>query len=270
MRRRKRSYVPTDFPSLWKICRNGTVPCRSQYTRVSERYPQEMLYAVRNFRRLLKQTELNPREFLFEQLPNAMDSSKNHMTGLLVREMKRSMDTHFENAIEDTAKEIKKIFGAKESDSLKACLQDWYGRQQNRSKRYVLNKKIKSFMEYVGELNTNDEQEIVAVLSKRLEDIYIEDWNDRLQEKFLRDITKIRQKTEAAKEDAGLENGQKEIFLKTADGAEIHKYYDADVKDSTSEFLKNMIEEALDNFGDSLETNQKVAVLAEALEKLLQ
>lgn len=48
------------------------------------------------------------------------------------------------------------------------------------------------------------------------------------------------------------------------------KYYDADVKDSTSEFLKNMIEEALDNFGDSLETNQKVAVLAEALEKLLQ
>lgn len=241
-----------------------------QYTRVSERYPQEMLYAVRNFRRLLKQTELNPREFLFEQLPNAMDSSKNHMTGLLVREMKRSMDTHFENAIEDTAKEIKKIFGAKESDSLKACLQDWYGRQQNRSKRYVLNKKIKSFMEYVGELNTNDEQEIVAVLSKRLEDIYIEDWNDRLQEKFLRDITKIRQKTEAAKEDAGLENGQKEIFLKTADGAEIHKYYDADVKDSTSEFLKNMIEEALDNFGDSLETNQKVAVLAEALEKLLQ
>ena len=36
------------------------------------------------------------------------------------------------------------------------------------------------------------------------------------------------------------------------------------------EFLKNMIEEALDNFGDSLETNQKVAVLAEALEKLLQ
>lgn len=152
----------------------------------------------------------------------------------------------------------------------KACLQDWYGRQQNRSKRYVLNKKIKSFMEYVEELNTNDEREIVAVLSKRLEDIYIEDWNDRLQEKFLRDITKIRQKTEAAKEDAALENGQKEIFLKTADGAEIHKYYDADVKDSTSEFLKNMIEEALDNFGDSLETNQKVAVLAEALEKLLQ
>lgn len=230
----------------------------------------EMLNAVRNFRRLLKQTELNPREFLFEQLPNAMNASKDRMTGRLVQEMKQSMDAHFENAIEDTAKEMKKIFGAKESDSLKACLLDWYSGQKNRSKRYVLNKKIKNFMEYVGELNTNDEREIVAVLSKRLEDIYIEDWNDRLQEKFLRDITKIRQKTEAAKEDAGLENGQKEIFLKTADGAEIHKYYDADVKDSTSEFLKNMIEEALDNFGDSLETNQKVAVLAEALEKLLQ
>ncbi len=52
---------------------------------------------------------------MFEQLPNAMDSSKNHMTGLLVREMKRSMDTHFENAIEDTAKEIKKYLVQKKA-----------------------------------------------------------------------------------------------------------------------------------------------------------
>ena len=32
---------------------------------------------------------------------------------------------------------------------------------------------------------------------------------NRLQEKFLRDITKIRQKTEAAKEDAGLRTDKK-------------------------------------------------------------
>ena len=131
-------------------------------------------------------------------------------------------------------------------------------------------KKEKIFADYLQELDTNDEQEIVSVLSKRVEDVYVEDWNDVTRKQFLEDLKQIRQSIEAAKESSNQQGKQQEIFLKTADGTEIHKFYEADTKDSTSEFLKNMIEDALDNFGESLETNQKVAVLAETLEKLLQ
>ena len=38
---------------------------------------------------------------------------------------------------------------------------------------------------------------------------------------------------------------------------------------STSYFLKNAIKDALDEFGDSLETNEKVAVLARVLAELV-
>ena len=47
------------------------------------------------------------------------------------------------------------------------------------------------------------------------------------------------------------------------------KYFDAEITDSTSIYLQNMIEEALDDFGDKLEMNQKVAVLVQAIRKLL-
>ena len=58
--------------------------------------------------------------------------------------------------------------------------------------------------------------------------------------------------------------------MQDANGNEIAKYYDADVSDSTSIYLQNMIDEALEDFGDTLEMNQKVAVLVQAIEKLLQ
>ena len=46
----------------------------SQFTRTSGDYPKKVADRVKNVRKLLKQTELNPREFLFEQLLYAMDA----------------------------------------------------------------------------------------------------------------------------------------------------------------------------------------------------
>ena len=59
------------------------------------------------------------------------------------------------------------------------------------------------------------------------------------------------------------------FILQDAEGNEVMKYFDAEITDSTSIYLQNMIEEALDDFGDTLEMNQKVAVLVQAIRKLL-
>ena len=57
--------------------------------------------------------------------------------------------------------------------------------------------------------------------------------------------------------------------MQDAEGNEVMKYFDAEITDATSIYLQNMIEEALDDFGDTLEMNQKVAVLVQAIRKLL-
>ena len=62
---------------------------------------------------------------------------------------------------------------------------------------------------------------------------------------------------------------QYSMKLQDAEGNEVMKYFDAEITDSTSIYLQNMIEEALDDFGDTLEMNQKVAVLVQAIRKLL-
>ena len=52
-----------------------------------------------------------------------------------------------------------------------------------------------------------------------------------------------------------------------SDGKKVKKFYESE-DDSTSYFLKNAMEEAMEEFGDSLEVNQKVAVLVQMIEKL--
>jgi len=65
------------------------------------------------------------------------------------------------------------------------------------------------------------------------------------------------------------ESALNSIILKGEGGSLLERSY-ADVEDdSTGYFLKNAIKDALDEFGDSLETNAKVAVLAQVLAELV-
>ena len=59
------------------------------------------------------------------------------------------------------------------------------------------------------------------------------------------------------------------IILKGGSGSLLERSYEDIEDDSTSYFLKNAIKDALDEFGDSLETNEKVAVLARVLAELV-
>lgn len=241
-----------------------------QYTRVSDDYPREMLQTLQRVRQVLKKAETNPREVLFEQLPKEAGDTGYRKASDMIRELRRQMDFHLERELDDAADQIRKIFCARKEENLRACLLEWRRAGASDPKKYILDQKAEIFLEYLDQLETNDQREIVAALSKRIEDVYVEDWNDQIKTAFLEDINQIKSQIEEKKTASAAQTGQKEIFLKNADGIEIHKYYDADTEDTTSGFLRNMIEEALDNFGDSLETNQKVAVLAETLEKLLQ
>ena len=125
-------------------------------------------------------------------------------------------------------------------------------------------------MKYIGTLNTNDEGEIVAKLSKILLDVYIEDWHDGTIESFRTELSSVRAQVEAILDQNDSGESQSRIILTDTKGNEIAKYYDANTKDSTSMYLKNVMSEALEEFGDTLEMNQKVAVLVEMLEELLQ
>jgi hypothetical protein len=64
------------------------------------------------------------------------------------------------------------------------------------------------------------------------------------------------------------ENQQKLIFT-NSEGIKVEKYFSVEEQDGTSLFLQNEIESTMEEFGDSLETNQKISVMLRMIEKLL-
>lgn len=240
-----------------------------QYAMVTTDFAENVAEQIKTLRNSLKRAEINPRELIFDKFPKIFGTGDYLLTVEKLYQCKSLLDGKLEHLKEELAAMIKQEFGVAKTSSLKAVLMDWYQEQSASSKSYILSTVVSNFMKYIGALNTNDEGDIVAKLSKILLDVYIEDWRDDTIEKFQSELSTVRMQVEAILDQNDTRENQSRIILTDAKGNEIAKYYDANTKDSTSIYLKNMMSEALEEFGDTLEMNQKVAVLVEMLEELL-
>ena len=226
-----------------------------------------------SFRKVFKGIELNPREVLFEKIPKAIchdnsgDAVFENVT-LQIEEIKKYMDNNLVNAKKKTAVQVKSIFGARADESLGACLKNWYSKQSEKSKSHIYAENITGFMTYIEKLTTNDEDEIVSRLCKIITGIYINDWKNDSYERFVEELTYVKNTIQSIKESEQSTEGENKISIKTGEST-IERFFEPDSDDSTSYFLQNAIEDALEEFGDTLELNQKVSVLVKALEELL-
>lgn len=241
-----------------------------QYAMVTTNFEVDTIEQVKTLRNSLKRAEINPRELIFDKLPTAYGAGDYLGAVNNLNKCKMLLDQKLECLQQTLAVITKQEFGVQKTASLKAALIEWYQEQSASSKSYILSTVVSNFMKYIGTLNTNDEGEIVAKLSKIVMDMYIEDWRDETIELFKEELSHVREQVEAIKDQSENGENQSRIILKDAQGNEIAKYYDANTQDSTSMYLKNVMSEALEEFGDTLEMNQKVAVLVEMLEELLQ
>lgn len=241
-----------------------------QYAMVTTDFAEDVTEQIKTLRNSLKRAEINPRELIFDKFPEIFGAGDYLLAVQKLHQCKALLDGKLEHLQEELAAIIKQEFGVAKTASLKATLMDWYQEQSASSKSYILSTVVSNFMKYIGTLNTNDEGEIVAKLSKILLDVYIEDWHDGTIESFRTELSSVRAQVEAILDQNDSGESQSRIILTDTKGNEIAKYYDANTKDSTSMYLKNVMSEALEEFGDTLEMNQKVAVLVEMLEELLQ
>ena len=124
-------------------------------------------------------------------------------------------------------------------------------------------------MSYVEHLNSHDEEQIISKLSKLVIDVYVEDWNSDSFVQYTEAMRNIRMEIEGMQDvDITDTQGQNSIEFTNSQGQRVKKFFQAE-DDSTSYFLKNAMEEAMDEFGDTLEVNQKVSVLVAMLDHLL-
>ena len=228
---------------------------------------------IRLWNRKLQKFELNARDFLFVDIPETvMEDDTQGDIAMCVTNLttvKNGMDNLLGEMKQEALRVTKTIFGGKEEDNINNCLKDWYSRQSEQAKNYLHNTQISSFMGYIEQMNTHDEEQIISKLSKIAIDVYVEDWNAESFTRYTETMQAIRLEVEGMMDaDPVSTEGQHSVEFTNSRGQRIKKYFQTE-EDSTSYFLKNAMEEAMDEFGETLEVNQKVNVLMSMLENLL-
>lgn len=229
---------------------------------------------IQLFNRKLQKFELNARDFLFADIPLAVMGDSGSMDDIaecvaILTKVKNEMDAMLSKMKQQALCATKEIFGGSKVDNINNCLKDWYDRQSEQAKSYLHNTQISGFMSYVEHLNSHDEEQIISKLSKLVIDVYVEDWNPDSLTQYTEAMRNIRMEIEGMQDvDITDAQGQNSIEFTNSHGQRVKKFFQTE-DDSTSYFLKNAMEEAMDEFGDTLEVNQKVSVLVAMLDHLL-
>ena len=239
---------------------------------------EQIQEGLRVFRSLFRKLERNPREVLLERLPQAFSTGENFEKLLEdIAIIKEKTDGYLEKIKKNAVALTKEIFGFAPKDDLLQALKEWYRIQGSQAEHYVHTKQMGRFLNGIEKMTTHNEKEIAETLSRIVLDLYIEDWKENSLEQYGMELKKIKEEIEqiAAKEQTGESSaeGRQRIIFTNSKGQEVEKHFrvvSEEDGDGNEQFLQNEIESALEEFGDSLETDQKLAVMMKMIEKLLE
>nr|WP_295683810.1 hypothetical protein [uncultured Lachnoclostridium sp.] len=224
---------------------------------------------VIKFKSLLQKVDINPYEMIYKDIP-AVFGSMNY-TDILAQivVIKQLLESYYYDYIDDLIVATKKIFSGSSKDSLASTLTAWHEDQSLTAKQGLYEEHISELLNYVGRTGTYDDTVIMKKIAKIISGLYIENWNEDIKEKFLDDLKAIRYQVENIVDKNIPDQGKFKLSFVDSNSQEVVKYY-MGISENTGYYLRNLISEAIDEFGDTISLNDKVAVLVEMLEKVLK
>lgn len=240
--------------------------CSRMYAGVGK--SEEQIKGMKTFRKEFSKLERNPREILFEKLPKAYGDCGLEKTYTEIELFKAESDEYVYQLRKKIAGKTKEVLGYSHGEDLLQCLKHWKKENLGKAQRQVFRAKTQQFVNCVEKMDSHDEQELVTYLSKSVLDFFVEDWKEHSMEQYVEALLKIIAEIHINNSKIQQENQQKLIFT-NSEGIKVEKYFSVEEQDGTSLFLQNEIESTMEEFGDSLETNQKISVMLRMIEKLL-
>lgn len=246
------------FRSLPQAVRNGV--SIDQY--VDEAIANNMI-AVK---KALQKVEFNPFEILFVDFPEQFNSSSIEETYEVIDNCKLLYDDYFDWLHNKAVEIIYSCWGNKRKKDLHNVLVEWYEKQSVLSKQGLHDGRITNFMSCLSGLDVYGDFEIAERIVKAVMDVYIENWNIGSVEEFKTALTEIKDLVEGISDNSSA--GEMKLSFVGQNGDTIEKMY-SHSREGSGAILKNIIEDALDDF-DDLSVNDRVSILLEMIERIIK
>ena len=247
------------FCSLPQVSRNYALDGKSEIERKG----------IKALRKSLLRGERNPHALFFSILPQAFGCEAYTELVKVLADVKLEMEQYVITLKEKVVQETRQILGLHQEDNLLLSLKEWGAEQTRVLQVHVLTTQAARLLKEINHLETHNEGDIVNYLSRCLLEQFIEDWKENSFVQYQEKLEQIVEEVSTCEVQKEVSGGQRFVFT-NQQGMEVEKYLSVTSEDSSCEFLENEIECALEEFEDTLETDQKIAVMLKMIEKLLE
>ena len=225
---------------------------------------KEIIKAMLVLKKALQKIEFNPFENLFVVFPKAFGANSLEETCKVIDDCKTYYDDYFDWVQAQAKNTIIQTWGGRRKRDLYHCLKEWYDKQSKRSKRGLYNGRMTNLMSVIETMDVYDDIEVTKKIVKAVTDTYIEDWNEGALEEFNNNLNALKTEIEAIQDE--MMPGEMVLSFTRRNGEMFEKTY-THAGEGTGSVLKNIIEDALDEY-DDLSVNDRVSILLEMIERI--
>ena len=222
--------------------------------------------AIINFKNELLKTDINNNEFLFKTLKEIFEIDDYKELYNRVEKAKYELDNYFYNFENFVIEQFKNIFENSNENSLNKILKKWYESLKEKVKYVVLKTEVKQLIDYVVEINTFNDQDVIENISYILLGYYIEDWQEKSYSTFFNNFEYIIDELNKVEIN---DKDKIEISVKNKSGNNIVKYIDNVEISSIGKTLMSNIEDTIEEYADSIDENEKINILMNILDKYM-
>ena len=215
----------------------------------------------KRLKKVFSSVDINASEFILEMIPRIFQSENYNIIADL-RNVKEQLESYTKLYSIRIKKIINSYLGYGLDVDVKNVCTVWINENKNILDKKILSHSYTSFINMFSQNNElTSEYDIINTLSYYLTGLFIEDWSSQtiaLFENQLKELINI------VSED---NNESNEIIL-NINGKKIIKTFSEELDDS-AEMIENIITDAIDDLGDSISTEQKIALLVKIMEKYI-
>lgn len=243
------------------------LPQTSKVFTISD-YDGQSIKRLEGFRRVFSGS-VNPREALFELLPNIFNEPDYSRLLNEIIKVKEELDDHIHSIKRKAISVIRNKLSLGEDDDLLRSIKHWYEALPDSSKNSVLTSYSQRILNVIREVNISDEEEVAELLSKTITGFYVEDWNDNtitaFSEGFDTLINEIEEKCNARNKSSA----NKVTFTSPNGTKECLYDFEPDNISASAYFFKNALDDMIEEYGEALDNNEKIGILVQFVEKLM-
>ncbi|MCI9177351.1 MAG: hypothetical protein HFJ28_01965 [Clostridia bacterium] len=214
----------------------------------------------------LLKPDMNNNEFLFQKIGQSFKEENYEQLTKDITSFKNVYDNYLTLYIDEIVYNFKEKFEHNSKSNLNILLSNWNKEINPQVKETVMRLEVKNIFDYINNLNTYNDREIIENISNIVVGRYIEDWKEDTYDEFFEKLTDI---FDEIKQIEKADLGEQEKIIISDGKEEIQKYINTSEISLIGNTLKNNIEDSIEEYADAISESEKIKILLQIIKKYM-